>query len=120
MSLQPGSLFHDRYLLTRCIKRGGMGAVHEVVDQKTNSHRALKVMRPDAFDDEDLRARFEQEARITGTVESDHLVRISDAGVDAATGTPFLVMDLLRGSDLGALLKERERLTAADVVLYLS
>src|SRR4051812_20849768 len=106
MSPSPGALFHGRYRVIRCIKRGGMGAVLEVLDERTGSLRALKVMHPEVVDDDDLRERFEREARVTGAAESDHVVRVSDAGVDEATDTPFLVMELLRGSDLGALLRE--------------
>jgi serine/threonine protein kinase len=119
ISLEPGVLFHERYRVVRCIKRGGMGAVFEVLDERTSTRRALKVMRPDVVDDDDLRERFEREARVTGGVESDHVVRVSDAGVDGPTETPFLVMDYLRGSDLGALMSERERLPPAEVVRYL-
>ncbi|APR75339.1 Putative serine/threonine-protein kinase pknH [Minicystis rosea] len=119
MSLLPGGLFHGRYRVIRCIKRGGMGAVFEVLDERTESRRALKVMHPDVIDDADLRGRFEQEARVTSAVESDHVVRVSDAAVDAATNTPFLVMELLRGSDLGAVIREAGRVAPGDVVRYL-
>jgi serine/threonine-protein kinase len=116
----PDTLFHGRYRIVRCLKQGGMGAVYEVGDEKTSSRRALKVMLPGIVKDHDLRARFELEARVTGSVESDHIVRVSDAGVDAATETPFLVMDLLRGEDLGSVLEQRGKLGADEVVLYLS
>jgi serine/threonine-protein kinase len=96
-----------------------MGAVYEVIDEKTAGRRALKVMLPNRLHNEGLRARFALEARITGGIESDHLVRTFDAGVDDATGTPFLVMDLLRGEDLGALLTRRKSLPAPEVALYL-
>jgi serine/threonine-protein kinase len=118
-TLPPDTVFHGRYRVVRCIKAGGMGAVYEVLDEKTNGKRALKVMLPGAVADKDLRARFELEARVTGSVESDHIVRVSDAGVDAVTETPFLVMDLLRGHDLGQVVEEGPPLTAAEAVLYL-
>ena len=118
-TLQPGAVFHDRYRIVRCIKAGGMGAVYEIVDTRTDSHRALKVMLPGMVDEPELRARFELEARVTGNVESDHIVRVSDAGVDDSTGTPFLVMDLLRGQELGGILKARRPLPAPEVLLYL-
>src|SRR4029077_21112745 len=63
---------------------------------------------------------FHLEGRVTGDIESDHLVRISDAGVDDATGMPFLVMDLLRGEDLGATLKQRGPIPPAEAVTFLS
>jgi len=119
IALQPGALFHGRYRIDRCIKVGGMGAVYEVVDERTKSPRALKIMLPSVIEDADLRARFALEATVTGTIASDHLVRVSDAGIDETTGTPFLVMELLQGQELGNLLEERGPLPPADVVLYL-
>jgi serine/threonine-protein kinase len=116
---QPGTLFHRRYRIVRRIKAGGMGAVYEVIDERTASRRALKVMLPNLLHNEGLRARFAREARITGGIESDHIVRTFDAGVDDATSTPFLVMDLLRGEDLGNLLRRRKSLPGPEVALYL-
>ena len=96
-----------------------MGAVYEVVDEKISSRRALKVMLPSLVGDEGLRARFALEARVVGDIESEHIVHISDAGVDVATGTPFIVMDLLRGEDLASLVRRRRVLTFAEAVAYL-
>ncbi|WP_437632070.1 serine/threonine protein kinase [Sorangium sp. So ce854] len=117
--LPPNTRFRDRYQVLRVIKAGGMGAVYEVMDDVTAARRALKVMLPSLLDSEELRARFALEARITGIIESDHIVRTSDAGVDDETGTPFIVMELLRGEELGSLIKKRGALPAEDVALYL-
>ncbi|KYF77919.1 hypothetical protein BE11_51005, partial [Sorangium cellulosum] len=117
--LQPNTRFRDRYQVVRVIKAGGMGAVYEVMDDVTATRRALKVMLPSLLDSEELRARFALEARITGIIESDHIVRTSDAGVDDETGTPFIVMELLRGEELGSLIKKRGALPAEDVAIYL-
>ncbi|WP_437981208.1 protein kinase domain-containing protein [Sorangium sp. So ce117] len=119
VDLHPGALFHRRYRVIRRIKAGNMGAVYEVTDEKTRSRRALKVMLPDLVEHPDLRSRFELEAQVTGDIESEHIVRISDAGIDEATGTPFLVMDLLRGEELGALVRKQKALPPGEVVIYL-
>jgi serine/threonine-protein kinase len=113
-------MFHQRYRIVRCINAGSMGAVYEVLDTFTESRRALKVMLPSIVEDADLRSRFEREAKVTGAIESDHIVRVSDAGIDAATGTPFLVMDLLRGEELGSLVRKRLALPSSEVLLYLT
>jgi serine/threonine-protein kinase len=118
--LQPDAVFHERYRVVRALKVGGMGAIYEVVDNVTSARRALKVMRPDFVSDPDTRARFALEARITGDVESDHIIRVSDAGIDEASDTPFIVMDLLRGEDLGHTLEQRGALPAAEVVTFLA
>jgi serine/threonine-protein kinase len=117
--LQPGVEFQERYQIVRCIKAGGMGAVYEVIDQKTASRRALKVMLPSLLSNESLRARFELEAKITGAIESDHLVRVLDAGVDAASEMPFLIMELLRGEDLSTVTQARGSLLPQEVAIYI-
>lgn len=119
LTLQQGDIFHGRYRIERAIRAGGMGAVYEVFDMTTDTPRALKVMLPDAEEDADLRARFEREARITGKIQSEYLVRVSDAGVDTKTGMPFLIMELLHGEELGALLKRSGPLSPELCVLYL-
>jgi serine/threonine protein kinase len=97
-----------------------MGSVYEVVDETTAAPRALKVMLASVLGDADQRARFALEARVTGSIDSDHLVRVSDAGIDEASGSPFLVMELLRGEELGDMLERQKRLPPAEVVTYLS
>lgn len=77
-----------------------MGSVYEVLDHKTRRRRALKVMLPNLISDPELRARFRLEATITADIISEHIVETFDADVDAETGSPFLVMELLRGEDL--------------------
>lgn len=119
-SLPAGTLFRARYRIMRLIKAGGQGAVYEVKDETTNRPRALKVMLPSLVDDADMRARFELEARVTGDIESDHLVRISDVGIDEASGAPFMVMDLLRGEDLQSVLTKRGAIPPSEALDYLA
>jgi serine/threonine-protein kinase len=96
-----------------------MGAVYEVLHLETNRRRALKVMHPHLFQSEELRERFKLEARIAAEVDSEYIVDVSDAGVDEATETPFLVMELLRGEELGARLKRLGPMPPEEVVMYL-
>ncbi|MBL9025218.1 MAG: protein kinase [Myxococcales bacterium] len=110
LTLGDGALFAGRYVIVRRIGSGGMGAVYEVIHSETKRRRALKLLLPILVSDPDARARFLQEATITADIESESLVETFDAGVDAATGCPFIVMELLRGESLGARLAAGRRL----------
>jgi serine/threonine-protein kinase len=121
MSLQlaEGSVFATRYRVVRCIAHGGMGAVYEVEHMETLRHVALKVMLPHIVQSAEMRDRFRREARVAAHVESDHIVTVLDAGIDDATGSPFLVMELLRGEELSKALARRGRFAPEEVVTYL-
>jgi serine/threonine-protein kinase len=114
--LAAGEVFGGAYRVVERIKAGGMGAIYEVVHLGTRRRRALKVLHPALVSDAAQRERFAHEATVTAEVKSEHLVEVFDAGIDAATGMHFLVMELLEGEDLGEILARRGRLEASEVV----
>jgi len=118
--LPKGRVFQGRYEIVRCLKAGGMGAVYEVIHLETRRRRALKIMLPSVVASPEMHARFRLEATVAADVESEHIVEVFDAGVDAESGAPFLVMELLRGDDLLAVLGKRKRLPPAEVIPILT
>jgi serine/threonine-protein kinase len=98
--LTPGSIFAADFRIVKPLSEGGMGAVYVVEQISTGKPRALKLMLPNLVADVKLRQRFEQEARVGARIKSEHVVEVVGAGVDAATGMPWLAMELLQGEDL--------------------
>lgn len=47
-------------------------------------------------------------------INSPHVVEVSDAGIDDATGTPWLTMELLQGRDLDTLIAGGRHLSVAE------
>jgi tRNA A-37 threonylcarbamoyl transferase component Bud32/Leucine-rich repeat (LRR) protein len=94
---------------------GGMGAVYLAEDPKLRRRVAVKTMKPELAARPADRERFEREARAAAAVESDHIVPILHVG-EAADGTPFIVMPLLRGESLDARLR-RDAAVPLDLVL---
>ena len=119
LDLASESLFAGRYRIVRRIAAGGMGAVFEVVHIETQRRRALKVMLPELLANRQLRERFQMEARITANVDTEYIVDVFDAGIDEATGMPFLVMELLNGEDLAKVLEHQGPLLPQQVVTCL-
>jgi hypothetical protein len=97
-----------------------MGAVYEAVHLETDRPCALKVLHDAALESPDLRERFRREARVTSRIRSEYIVDVLDAGIDETTSTPFLVMELLQGEELGKLLRRVGRFHPSEVVLFLS
>jgi serine/threonine protein kinase len=98
--LAPGAIFGGDFRVVRPLSEGGMGAVYVVEQLSTGNPRALKLMLPNLVADARSRQRFEQEARVGARIESEHIVQVVAAGVDAQTGLPWLAMELLQGEDL--------------------
>jgi serine/threonine-protein kinase len=93
-----------------------MGVVYEVEHLHTGQRFALKVLaeRPGASVE-----RFKREARAVSRIQSDHVVRVTDADVASElNGAHFLVMELLDGDDLEHLTGDRP-VAPADVVTWL-
>ncbi len=111
--LKQGALFADRFRVERCVGRGGMGAVYEVVDMTNGERVALKVLAPQLVSDEKHRARFERESTIGNAIHSPHVVRVLEAGIDDDSETPWLTMELLRGEPLKNFVKAHRRLDFA-------
>ncbi len=101
---RPGDLVAERYRVVREIGRGAMGVVFEVVHEKLDRRCALKLLRPQAHEDEGAVRRFEREAKILAKLSSPNLVQVLDVDRTEA-GLPYLVMELLEGETLEARLQ---------------
>ncbi len=100
-----GSVVDGKYEVIRLLGQGGMGAVFEVRHVDTNRRLALKVIRAvEASKQRALVLRLQREARAAGAIDSPHIGQVIDAGTDAATETPYLVMELLLGEDVQQVL----------------
>lgn len=114
--LSPGAIFASDYRVIRPLREGGMGAVYAVEQLSTSRPCALKVMQPALVNHPDARKRFLREAKIGAQLKSDFVVQVIQAGVDDATGMPWLAMELLEGEDLDAYANRVGRLDAKDVL----
>jgi serine/threonine protein kinase len=117
--LSPGVVFAGRYKVLRCIGSGGMGAVYEGEHVETERKVALKVLLAQALATEGTRERFKQEARVAGRLRHPNIVEVLDAGVDDASGMPYLVMELLEGETLGSRMEWCGPLPAEEALLLL-
>jgi tRNA A-37 threonylcarbamoyl transferase component Bud32 len=112
----------DRYEIRERIGQGGMGTVYRAIDSKLGRTVALKTVAPHAGPQltEAVRQRFMREALAISKIDHRNVVQVLDFGF-ADDGTPFLVMEFLRGRDLGALVKSSADPLAipqvADIVL---
>lgn len=119
-NIKPGTLVAERYRVVRQLGRGGMGAVFLVEHVHTDEQLALKILSASVASDKVAIERFRREARTPARINSDHVVRVTDADVaEDLNGLPFLVMEFLRGEGLEKRVEQFGPLPPEEVVLYL-
>ena len=90
--LNVGTVLGGKYVLTRRLRAGGMGAVFEAQHQLIGRRFAVKFLRPELATELDMLARFRREAQAAGSLESEHVVAVVDFG-STDSGLPYIVME---------------------------
>jgi serine/threonine protein kinase len=117
-----GTSVDGRYQVMGLLGEGGMGTVYEVRHKMLGRTFAMKVLRRDIAREEDLAARFINEAKATGSIKHPHIVSITDFG-HLDDKTPYFVMEMLVGQTLAQVLKQEgalEMSRAHAILLQLS
>lgn len=96
------------YRAIKVLGAGGMGLVLEGLDPLLRRSVAIKIMKPEAASNPNVKQRFLREARCAASIDHDHIVKIYDVGEDR--GVPFMVMPLLQGESLNDRLKRLGKL----------
>jgi eukaryotic-like serine/threonine-protein kinase len=99
----PAKLIAQRYSTRALIGQGGMGAVYLADDLQMRHRVALKVIRPEFSSDPRTRRRFNKESRAFAYLKHPNIVEVYDFGQDAADGTLYLAMELVKGYSLRVL-----------------
>ncbi|MEJ7730467.1 MAG: protein kinase [Polyangiaceae bacterium] len=110
---KAGRILEGKYRLEQLLGRGGMGSVWRARHLALGQSVAVKLLERRHPDSDEARARFEREARVIARLRTPHVAQVHDQGVDE--GTPYMVMEMLEGEDLGARLKARQRLSLREV-----
>lgn len=99
-NIEKGTVFGDRYIVQSQVGTGGMATVYRGIDNVLDRPVAIKVMLPQYANDPAFAQRFKQEAQAAAALQNPYIVQVYDWGRDNATGTYYIVMEYLRGTDL--------------------
>ena len=94
-----------KYDVLDVLGQGGMGVVYRARDPVIGRQVAIKVILDRAMDAPAVRERFYREARSAGALSHENVMTIYDVGEDE--GRPYIVMELLDGTDLRHMLARR-------------
>ena len=91
-----------KYLVLEALGRGGMARVYRAYHASLDRQVAVKVLRTDLLEENNLLLRLQREARAIGGLRHPNIVQVFD--FDQQDDIYFLVMELLDGESLRARL----------------
>ncbi len=114
MGNQPSTI--GPYRIIRQLGEGGMGVVLEAVHQSIGRHVAIKILHAQYNHHADVVSRFLNEVRAVSLIDHPGLVQVWDVG-RLPDGTPYFVMEYLKGESLAQRIKRaRGALPLGDVL----
>src|SRR5215469_7023064 len=84
--------------ITALLGKGGMGEVYRARDLKLKREVAIKILSEEFSRDADRVRRFQREAEVLASLNHPNIASIYDLA--EATGTRFLVLELVEGETL--------------------
>src|SRR5205823_4800196 len=105
-----GQLVLSKYRVTRRLDEGGMSTIYLARQVKPERDVVVKVLKDSLASDVKAQEHFKREIHILSRFQHPHAV----AWIDSATnepGGPVLVMEYVRGLDLGLVLQRQGRIT---------
>ena len=106
------------HVIRALMARGGHGAVYEAEHCILGRRDAIKVLHRHLIGHGEMFQRFLREAQVVNQIRHPDIVDIHGYGL-LENGSPYFVMELLRGTNLTAMLRARGRIPAVRALAYL-
>ena len=100
-----GKKLDGRYLIESLIGVGGMANVYKGRDIRTNNAIAVKVLKEEFLDNEELVRRFKNESKAISILDHPNIVKVYDVSV--TDQLQYIVMEYIDGITLKEYLKQR-------------
>jgi eukaryotic-like serine/threonine-protein kinase len=113
--VRVGDILVGKYRVDGILGEGGMGVVVEARHLKLDERVAIKILLPETQGDFEAVPRFEDEARATARIRSEHVAKVTDLGA-LEDGTPYMVMECLDGEDLVSWARHKGQVPVEEAV----
>ncbi|MFM7515947.1 MAG: protein kinase domain-containing protein [Pirellula sp.] len=89
-----------RFVELELLRTGGMGEIYRGMDRDCNRPVAIKKIRKEYQNDQEIRSRFRAEAELTASLEHPGIIPVYGQGIDAQ-GRDYYAMRLIIGKGSG-------------------
>lgn len=116
ISSQTNALIGNRFQITQLIGTGGMSIVYKAWDSILDRDVAIKVLRQKYAQTEDVRIRFQQEAKAAARLSHPNIVTIYDSGIDGMRN--YIALQFIEGTTLKLHIQSRENVNLITELDY--
>ncbi len=114
-----GKRLDGRYQIEELIGVGGMANVYKAMDLKDERYVAVKILREEFLDNEELVRRFKNESKAIAVLNHPNIVKVFDVSV--SDKLQFIVMEYIDGMTLREYMDHRaEPLTYKEALFFVS
>jgi serine/threonine-protein kinase len=110
-----GTELGGTYKVVDVLAEGGMGRLYEAEHVRIGRRYVVKIIHTPLAHRDDLKARFDREARAMAKVRSDHVIDVVDV-LSAPDGRTCIITEKLEGQDLDRKLGGEGRLPVGEAV----
>lgn len=111
-----GRIISGKYEELEQLGQGSQGVVYKVRHVEHKTDLALKVLPSYLLEDEEMVARFEQEAQMMTRLRHRNIARVLGSGRDDTLKLHFIVMEYIQGKNLKQHLREKGPLPLPEVL----
>src|SRR4051794_39920006 len=102
------------YIVDKELGAGAMGTVYRGSHRETGDKVAIKIVAPGLVANDAAMTRFKREISILKQLDHPHIVKLLASG--KYQGTPFYVMEYVRGESLDHVIERRNRITWEELI----
>ncbi|MGG7077431.1 Stk1 family PASTA domain-containing Ser/Thr kinase [Clostridium sardiniense] len=99
-----GEILGDRYELLEQVGEGGMAIVYKARCNKLNRYVAVKILKAEYSDNEEIVSKFKKEATAIAKLSDNNIVNVLDVGTQGDTN--YIVMELVNGKTLKEVIEQ--------------
>ena len=117
MPIEVGTLLESRYRIIKTIGHGGTADVFLANDIINKTDLAIKVLKDDLIEDQEVLENFRKEVTILSCLSSTHIVKVY--GYYLYENRPYIINEYVKGNTLKDLLDLRGYLPIEEAIDYM-
>ena len=116
MENYTGKIIDNRYEVISLIGVGGMSNVYKAVDKQTGHEVAIKFLKEEFFENEELVRRFKNESKAISLLNHECIIKVIDFNI--TDKEKYLVVEYIKGVTLKEFIENRGKLNWEETAVF--